>query len=348
MTVAARPHPRPQPADRLLTIFELPAWMRDNDFLRGSYRPPQKSLRRILYSAFFTLHNDTINIWTHGIGFLFFLSLGIYLLGPATSAHRHVSRIAVACTEKAVSTTADIRTHLKALGLPNFCLRDAHSPNLVQEALSNLLTSHRFGLFPLVLTSVLCLAFSTLFHAFWIHSPKALRLLGQLDFLGITFLISGHALSGIFYAFYCKPTIARWYYAVVILVAAAAVPAIFSPSFGKPAARPFRTLLFCCLGSTTILPLLHAIWLHTTAFYELAVAVGSAAAALAMYAIGAVFYVARFPECCRVGMHDRFFASHQLMHVAVLFGVGFHLYGCWTLLEYRMEFGCSASPLFQF
>lgn len=338
-------HQPQSPREKLLTIIELPVWMRDNDFLHGSYRPPQKSLRRIFYSAFFTLHNDTINIWSHGIGFLFFLSFGIYLLGPATSVHRHLSRIAVACTERAVLVSADIRTHLNHFGIPNICLPDKYSPTLLRDALSNLLNSHRIGLLPLVTASVLCLAFSTIFHAFWIHSPKALRFLGKLDFLGISFLITGHALSGIYYLFYCTPKLSHWYYALVIIAQLATIPAIFAPSFGTPAARAFRVFVFCSLASTALIPLAHAVWIHSVATYEIAVAVGSAVSAISMYVIGAVIYISRFPECCRVGMHDRFFASHQLMHIAVLLGVGCHMFGCWTLLEYRMDVGCSVNSL---
>ncbi|CAN8068484.1 unnamed protein product [Agarophyton chilense] len=342
MTVSARAPPCRR---RLLNILEIPAWMRDNDFLYGSYRPSHPSWSAIFFSAFFTLHNDTINIWTHALGFVFFLCLGVYILGPATSVRRHISRVAIACSQRALATTADIHAHIKAIGVPNFCLTEHHHPTLLRQALSNLLNSHRIALFPLILTALICLFFSTIFHTFWVHSPRALHLLGKLDFLGISLLISGHAISGIYYAFYCTPTIAHRYYALIISAELFTVPCIFAPTFGTPAARPFRVFVFAALASTTVLPLFHSIWSQTAALYELAVGVGSALSALFMYAVGAMFYISRFPECCRVGMHDRFFASHQLLHIAVLLGVGFHLFGCWTLLEYRLEVGCSASPL---
>lgn len=331
-------------ARRLLTLRELPPWMRDNDYLRGSYRPPQLSLRACFRTAFFTLNNDTVNVWSHCVGFFVFLFVGLHILGPATSLPRHVARVQKCAPTEAVPDVG-LAPRLHATGLPGLCAPREKS-SVLHDAVGNLLASHRRGMLPLLVTALLCLAFSTIYHAFWVHSPSALVVLGKLDFLGISLLCCGHGISGVYHLFYCMPRLANIYYSMVVLFGMLTVPAILSPRFSTPKARPVRTAIFCTLGSVTMLPLLHAAWLHSAASYELWVSLGSSLAALGTYALGAIIYVSRFPECCRVGKHDRFFASHQLMHVAVLFGVGLHLWGCWTLFEYRMNVGCSASPLF--
>ena len=314
--------------------------MRDNDYIQAAYRPQIRSFRRCFTSAFFQLHNDTINVWTHFVGFIALLCLSWHLLGPATSLTKFMPKFSN-CHLNLPPTR--LQAAIRGLGLPNVCIRSY--PAHAKEALASILNSHRIGLLPLLLTSILCLAFSTIYHAFWVHSQATKSVLVKLDFFGIVLLCCGHALSGIYSTFYCTPSLAKPYYRLAFTTMLVTLPAIFSPSFASPAARPFRTLVFCCLGATSIAPVAHAIWLHQFRSYELAVAVGSAIAALIMYGIGAVLYVVRFPECCRKGKHDRFLASHQLMHLSVMVGVALHLWGCWTLFEYRMEVGCSASPV---
>lgn len=329
---------------RLLSVKELPSWMRDNDYIQASYRPQISSLRACFHSAFFTLNNDTINVWSHTVGFILFSVLSFILLGPETSSTRHFPRIAAACSKLLPSPPhiPDIMSTLRSLGLPNVCL--PRHPAL-ESALSGLLADHRGGMLPLLLAAVFCMFASTAFHAFWVYSPKALTWLGKLDFLGISVLCSGHGVTGIYHLFYCAPALARRYYKLIAVAELLAVCCICVPGFGSPRARPIRAFIFCALGSSVIFPIIHAGSLHSWQGYEFEVAFLSAVAALSVYAVGAVIYVSRFPECCRVGMHDKFFASHQLMHIAVLFGVALHIKGCYTLMSFRLENGCSASPL---
>lgn len=349
----------PSPSNRLLNIHQLPAWMRDNDYLIGSYRPPTESLRACLKTAFFTLNNDTINVWTHFIGALTFLFISIHLLGPATSTSRRLAYISSLCqttsssqtssTSSTTNSTIDLSPttlliSVRAKGLRHLCAA-ADTAAAAKSAVSLLLAEHRLGMLPLLAAAVICLAFSTAFHACWVLSPRALSLLGRLDFIGISLLCCGHAASGVYHMFYCRPTIAQLYYIIIATVEALALPAILAPWFSTPAARFLRTAIFCALGSVSFLPLVHATLLHSQMTWEFTVGLGSSVFALSVYAVGATIYVSRFPECCRVGRHDRFFSSHQLMHIAVLVGVAVHLAGCWILLEWRLSYGCSDSPL---
>jgi adiponectin receptor len=81
-----------------LAAYEgLPNWLRDNQFIKGSYRV-HFSWKLCLKSVF-RIHNETMNIWTHLIGAILFVSLlgllfsispyGIDRLVPATSADAH-------------------------------------------------------------------------------------------------------------------------------------------------------------------------------------------------------------------------------------------------------------------
>ncbi|KAI3665643.1 hypothetical protein L6452_44272 [Arctium lappa] len=61
---------------QLVEYHSLPAYMKDNEYILGHYRA-EWPLKQIFLSIF-TLHNETLNVWTHLIGFFLFLTLTIY------------------------------------------------------------------------------------------------------------------------------------------------------------------------------------------------------------------------------------------------------------------------------
>ena len=63
---------------KLLAYHDLPDWMKDNDCIKQGYRPQLKSTASCLKSMF-SMHTETMNIWTHLIGCSFFMIMSIYL-----------------------------------------------------------------------------------------------------------------------------------------------------------------------------------------------------------------------------------------------------------------------------
>lgn len=61
---------------QLVEFHALPAFLRDNEYIIGHYRA-EWPLKEVLLSVF-RIHNETLNVWTHLIGFFLFLSLTIY------------------------------------------------------------------------------------------------------------------------------------------------------------------------------------------------------------------------------------------------------------------------------
>ncbi|KAF7130594.1 hypothetical protein RHSIM_Rhsim10G0126800 [Rhododendron simsii] len=61
---------------QLVEYHSLPAYLKDNEYIIGHYRS-EWPLKQILLSIF-TIHNETLNVWTHLIGFFLFLALTIY------------------------------------------------------------------------------------------------------------------------------------------------------------------------------------------------------------------------------------------------------------------------------
>ena len=62
----------------LLLWDELPAWRRDNVFLRTGYRPDSNSYA-VSISSLLYLHNESVNIWSHLTGAIVFLFTGLAL-----------------------------------------------------------------------------------------------------------------------------------------------------------------------------------------------------------------------------------------------------------------------------
>ncbi|KAI8964928.1 HlyIII-domain-containing protein [Daldinia sp. FL1419] len=66
-------------ASALLVLWDdLPSWRRDNHYIISGYRPDSNSYWRSFTSLFY-VHNESVNIWTHLLGALFFPSVGAWL-----------------------------------------------------------------------------------------------------------------------------------------------------------------------------------------------------------------------------------------------------------------------------
>lgn len=58
---------------------DLPAWRRDNAFIRSGYRPIRCSYAHSLRSLFY-LHNESVNIWTHLLGAIVAVGISLWCL----------------------------------------------------------------------------------------------------------------------------------------------------------------------------------------------------------------------------------------------------------------------------
>lgn len=75
---------------KTLTILwnDLDHWQRDNAFIHAHYRPSSNSLKASLHSLTY-LHNETVNIYTHLLGSLFFLLFSIYFYTTYLPTHQY-------------------------------------------------------------------------------------------------------------------------------------------------------------------------------------------------------------------------------------------------------------------
>ena len=121
---------------------------------------------------------------------------------------------------------------------------------------------HRWPLFVYIVSAMICLMCSSIFHLFSAHSMIMNKRLSTLDYAGISILVAGSFYPIIYYPFYCYPCIIYLVYIVIYLVgmsSAATVTFIISfiPSFQSPRMRWFRGVLFVCLAFLGVIPVCH-------------------------------------------------------------------------------------------
>ncbi|KAH7689735.1 AdipoR/hemolysin-III-related protein [Dioscorea alata] len=61
---------------QLVEYHSLPSYLKDNEYILRHYRS-EWPLKQIFLSIF-SIHNETLNVWTHLVGFFLFLALTIY------------------------------------------------------------------------------------------------------------------------------------------------------------------------------------------------------------------------------------------------------------------------------
>lgn len=324
-----------KPAAALLTVRNLPAWMRDNDYIRTGYRPPQPSASATLRSALLSLHNESANIYTHLLGALLFLHAFLPHT-PRLAAHPPPHPAAAAAYEA-----------LRASGLAALPAGGA-APAAAVAALRG---EAARTLAPLAVAAVYCLATSALYHAAWVRSARALLVLSRADFCGIALLCAGHAMSGVRALFYCDPRRGEWLSAVRVYSAVAAAAAVvtarcvLAPGFGGKRAHLARSAAFSLLGGVCLAPVVHAGAAHGWADEEFLGMARCVALSMACYAAAVGFYASRLPECCRPGKHDLWCSSHQFMHCLVVAGAWVHFSGIRDALDRRLQVGCAVSAL---
>ncbi|XP_073322175.1 progestin and adipoQ receptor family member 3a [Pagrus major] len=74
---------------RLYTYEQIPVFLRENPYITDGYRAYLPS--RLCIKSLFILSNETVNIWSHLLGFLLFFCVGVYnmaLVLPAVGASR--------------------------------------------------------------------------------------------------------------------------------------------------------------------------------------------------------------------------------------------------------------------
>ncbi|KAK3293281.1 mPR-like GPCR protein [Chaetomium fimeti] len=186
-----------------------------------------------------------------------------------------------------------------------------------------------------LLTAVICLGLSTIYHTLLNHSHKVEQLCLQLDLVGIAFLTVGDFISGIRMVFYCESLQRNIYWSMTGILGALTIGIMVSPRFQGREFRIFRTLTFVGLGTSGFAPLIHGItmfgWSQMVKQSGMPYYLVEGGFLLA----GTFFYATKFPESRYPGKFDIWGSSHQLFHIMVVLATVTQLVGLLQAFDYN-------------
>jgi adiponectin receptor len=294
----------------LLEYHLVPEYLQDNEFVLRHYRSDWPIWDSLL--SIFSLHNETVNIWTHLIGFLIFLVLTIDTMWDVPRLEQlfeNLSRV----------------QHMKQ--------EAGDAVSILTEPVT------RWPFFVFMGGSMFCLLSSTFCHLLNCHSSSLTYWLLRLDYAGIGIMIATSFFPPIYYVFLCQPAWRHFYLTSISVIGIGTVIISLIPVFQTAKYRAVRGLAFAGMGLSGIIPGAHALinfyqepYCLQTLVYELGMAF--------FYLVGVAIYVTRIPERWRPGLFDIAGQSHQIFHVLVVAGAFTHYKGGLIFLEWRDKSGC--------
>ncbi|GAA5949581.1 hypothetical protein JCM3765_002712 [Sporobolomyces pararoseus] len=295
---------------QLLKFKDLEEWQKDNHLIETGYRKIQGSYWKCL-KTIPSLHNETVNIWTHLIGSLvavFTLTFFFLDLSPPTFGHERKGWTAP----------------LSSIPYPL-----PHSDQPSVEWVDTV------GFCVFLVSAAICLGLSALFHTFVCHSMEVAHSWNRMDYIGIVILISGTFVPATRYGFFCDPHLRNLYIFIIYAASAATIWVVISPNARTPSFRRLRTWLFISLGLSAVFPVGHAIYRYGLEEASDNISLFWLALGGVLYIVGALLYAERTPERFAPGRFDLFGSSHQIFHVMILLAAWSHATGIFEGFRYH-------------
>ncbi|KAJ9162923.1 hypothetical protein P3X46_022659 [Hevea brasiliensis] len=321
---------------RLVKYKDLPEYLQDNECILDYYRCewPVKDA----FLSVFSLHNESLNVWTHLGGFLIFLGLTVMSCVETTELGGFINGF----SRRKVSQSLMVMNRPEFNVSDNHVLNDVHLRRISQESIFHMHKQDGFETIPrwpwfVFLSGAMgCLVCSTLSHLLACHSKRFNIFFWRLDYAGISLMIVCSFFAPIYYVFYCNP-IARFFYITTISVLGIlAIITLLAPALSSPRYRSFRATLFFIIGISGVIPAAHAVSVHW-GNSQIYASLGLEILMAVLYAAGVAFYVTRVPERWKPGTFDIAGHSHQIFHVFVVLAALAHAAAILVIMDFRWK-----------
>ncbi|XP_006350145.1 heptahelical transmembrane protein 2-like [Solanum tuberosum] len=313
---------------RLTKFEELPVYLQDNEFIRDYYRC-EWPLKEVALSVF-SWHNETLNIWTHLVGFVVFVTLTVTSLMEKTAME---TLLAGFSRPAGVGRWPTMKSNGSADSFPDSYTSHISNPSFL-GAYGDGYEVAIWPWFVFLGGAMICLVFSSVSHLFACHSHKFTLFFWRLDYSGISIMIICSFFAPVYYTFCCQPHWCLLYLSSITLVGILVIITLFAPALTSGTFRSFRAVLFLAMGFSGVIPAAHAVSLYFHHPQVLVALVYEITMGL-LYAAGAVFYVTRFPERWKPGTFDLVGQSHQIFHVLVVAAALSHSIATLVIMDWR-------------
>ncbi|KAL3535163.1 hypothetical protein ACH5RR_003624 [Cinchona calisaya] len=318
--------------NKLLSFDSLPDYMQDNEFIRDHYRC-EWPLKHVVLSVF-SVHNETLNIWTHLIGFMIFLWLTAMSLTKKAPVENLVGSFFRPESDGPSMTMMSNKTDGSDSFFPNSYLRHIPKPSILHVNEDSDVIP-KWPWFVFLGGAMCCLICSSLAHLFACHSRRFYLFFWRLDYSGISLMIICSFFAPIYYAFSCHPYWRLIYLVSITGFGGLAIFTLLAPGLSSGRFRSFRANLFLTMGFSGVIPAAHAVILYWDKNPQIPVALGFEVVMGLFYAAGAGFYMSRIPERWRPGAFDIVGHSHQIFHVFVVAAALAHSGATLVIMEWR-------------
>ena len=313
---------------------DAPDFIQDNEFIKTGYILHCNTFKKT-FKSLFMWHNETINIWSHLLGALFFIVLIFYTEIFITNFKTQLTNIrkdlslmeekveflhsqSPNITDDMYHSVKDIKISFKEFNekiiyqesidkilslyneIKNFSM---NSFDYISKAFSDIFSSFKEGilslkeqimdlikldnskndqietnlddnydlnlkerqvkslarwpLFIIILSAIICMAFSASFHSVGNMNEKYHILLNRFDYGGISILISGSCYPPYYYFFYYSTGFRYFYLIEISVFGIGTFLYSLTDDFNKPERRTLRGILFLIFGLCTGIPIVH-------------------------------------------------------------------------------------------
>ncbi|CAD6440153.1 17e83670-714d-4352-be45-86355690f663 [Sclerotinia trifoliorum] len=189
----------------------------------------------------------------------------------------------------------------------------------------------------------ICFLLSATFHILANHSPRINALGNQLDYLGVVILMWGSTIPTVYYGFYCDESIQKTYWSMISILASACAITTLHPKFRNPALRPYRAVMYSCLGLSSVVFIAHGVFLYGYEIQRCRMSLDWMGVMAGLNLLGAFTYAVRIPEKWFPRRHDIIGSSHQVLHFMVIFAGLAHMAGLLRAFDHihSEEFRCT-------